>query len=492
QFLEFNTAAHRQLGYSREEFARLSISDVEARETREETKAHIAECIQKGHSDFETLQRTRDGEVRDVHVTTQIVDVAGQQLYQCIWRDITDRKRAGAEKERLEAKNRQLQKAESLGRMAGAIAHNFNNQLAAVIMNLELLQQELPPNAGPGLDLSTALQSAHKAAVISTQMLTYLGQTHVRLEPLDLSEACRLSLPLLQAGIPHTVDLKTDLPAPGPVISANAKQIQQVLTHLLTNAWEASGNGAGVLRLAVKRVSATAIPAANRFPIDWQPHDPEYACLEVADSGCGIAASDIEKLCDPFFTSKFTGRGLGLPVVLGIVREHGGSITVESEPGRGSVFRVFLPVMAATVAAKPVPMAPAPRMAGHGTILVVEDETPLRKSVTLALQRIGFTVFAAVDGVEAVELFEQHRDEISCVLCDLTMPRMGGWETLAALRKLAPGLPVILASGYDDAKVMEGHHSELPQAFLHKPYELKALINTINQVRPEVRAEKGR
>ena len=490
QFLEFNTAAHRQLGYSREEFAGLSISDVEARETREETKAHIAECIQKGHSDFETLQRTRDGEVRDVHVTIHIVDVAGQQLYQCIWRDITDRKRAGAEKERLEAQNRQLQKAESLGRMAGAIAHNFNNQLAAVIMNLELLQQELPPNAGPGLDLSTALQSARKAATIGTQMLTYLGQTHARLEPLDFSEACRRSLPLLEAGIPHTVVLKTDLPAPGPVIQANANQIQQVLTSLLTNAWEASSRPGDGILVTVKLAPAAGIPAAHRFPVGWQPQDSAYACLEVADSGCGIAAEDIERIFDPFFTNKFTGRGMELAVVLGIVRGYGGGITVESKPGQGSVFRVFLPVSAAAILQEPIPVAPAPKTAGRGAVLVVEDEPPLRATVTRALQRYGYTVFAAADGVEAVELFEQHREEIHCVLCDLTMPRMDGWETLTALRKLTPGLPVILSSGYDAATVMEGNHTELPQAFLHKPYDLKALIDLVKRFQPEVSGKK--
>jgi len=212
----------------------------------------------------------------------------------------------------------------------------------------------------------------------------------------------------------------------------------------------------------------------------------------VGDSGCGMTARDIEKIFDPFFTSKFTGRGLGLSVVLGIVREHGGGITVESEPGRGSVFRVFLPVTAAAVPRKPVPVVPASKMAGHGAVLVVEDEPMLRAVVTRALQRIGITVFAAVDGVEAVELFGQHRDKIDCVLCDLTMPRLGGWETLAALRKLAPGIPVILSSGYDDAMVMEGHHAELPQAFLPKPYELKALINLINQVQPGLRDEKRR
>ena len=161
--------------------------------------------------------------------------------------DITERKRAEAEREKLEAQNRQLQKSESLGRMAGAIAHTFNNQLAAVIMNLELLEQVLPSNAGPSATLSEALLSARKAADISTQMLTYLGQTQAQHEPLDLSETCRRSLPLLKAALPNAVILETALPASGPAISANASQIQQVLTNLLTNAWEARRNGSSAI-----------------------------------------------------------------------------------------------------------------------------------------------------------------------------------------------------------------------------------------------------
>jgi len=387
--------------------------------------------------------------------------------------DITERRQ-------IEAQSRQLQKSESLGRMAGAIAHNFNNQLASVIMNLELLQLELPPNAGPGASLSEALKSARKAAEISTQMLTYVGQTQAQHELLDLSETCRRSLPLLKAALPKTVVLETALPAPGPAINANASQIHQVLTNLLTNAWEARRDGSGAIRLTVRLVPSAEIQAVNRFPIDWQPRDPAYACLEVADFGGGVAAGDIEKLFDPFFTSKFVGRGLGLAVVLGIAREHGGGITVESELGRGSVFRVFLPVTAAVLPKRPVPVVPALLSKRGGTLLAIEDDPALRATVTRVLQRVGFKVLAAEDGVEGVELFERHRDEIQCVLCDLTMPRMDGWGTLAALRQRAPGLPVILCSGYDEARVMEGHHAEFPQAFLTKPYTIEALINAIN------------
>jgi len=275
--------------------------------------------------------------------------------------------------------------------------------------------------------------------------------------------------------MPKDVTLETDLPSLGPAISANGNQIQQLLTNLATNAWEAFGDGRGAIRLSIKTVSSADIPTTNRFPVDWQPLDNAYACLEVADVGCGIADHDIEKLFDPFFSTKFTGRGLGLPVVLGIVRAHGGAVTVESEPGRGSVFRVFFPVSAEEVPRQPDKAAKAPELEGGGTVLLVEDEEMLRHMAEAMLTRLGFKALAAKDGVEAVEVFRQHQDTIRCVLCDLTMPRMNGWETLAALRKLAPDIPVILTSGYDKARVMEGDHPELPQAFLHKPYQMRDL-----------------
>ena len=170
---------------------------------------------------------------------------------------------------------------------------------------------------------------------------------------------------------------------------------------------------------------------------------------------------------------------MGLAVVLGIVRAHDGIVTVQSQAGNGCVFRIFFPVSAEALPKKPIHVVQAPRMAEGGTVLVVDDTLILRKAVTLALKRFGFAVYEAKDGVEAVEVFQQHRDEIGCVLCDLSMPRMNGWETLSALRKLAPGLPVILCSGYTEAQVMAGDHSEQPQAFLSKPFESEALKDTI-------------
>jgi PAS domain S-box-containing protein len=453
-------------------------------EDRDHVQKYASRILTGQHLDpVEHRIRRKDGRVRWV-LNTPVPhhDSSGALIsYDGLISDITLRKRAEKEKERLEAQNRQLQKSESLGRMAGAIAHHFNNQLGVVIGNLEMAIDDLPQGAGPVNSLTAAMNASLRAAEISGLMLTYLGQPSGKHEPLDLSEACRRSLPILRAAMPGEFLLESDFPAPGPVVRANGNQIQQVLTNLATNAGEAFAEGAGSIHLCVKTVFPSDIPAAYRHPMDWQPQDHAYACLEVADTGCGIADRDIEKLFDPFYSSKFTGRGLGLPVILGIVKAHGGVVTVESEPGRGSTFRVFLPVSEEKLRPQAGPEFQTPETAGSGTILLVEDEEMVRDMTEAMLARLGFTVLAAKDGVEAVEVFRRRRDEIRCVLCDLTMPLMNGWETLTALRKLAPGVPMVLASGYNKAQAMAGDHPELPQAFLGKPYKLKELGNAIGK-----------
>jgi PAS domain S-box-containing protein len=413
---------------------------------------------------------------------TLIRDAVGQPLASIgIVRDITERKRDEAEKARLEAQNMQLQKAESLGRMAGAIAHHFNNQLHVVMGNLEMAMKALPPGLDSMENLVSAMQATQKAAEVSSLMLTYLGQSPSKQEPIDLSEVCRQSLALLQAAAPKGTAIKADFLDSGPVILANAGQIRLVLINLLTNAWESADENRRGIGLTVKLVHAADIFASPRFPIDWQPVDSAYACLEVADAGCGIAEHDIENIFDPFFSTKFPGRGLGLPVALGIVRSHRGAVTVESRPDSGSIFRVFFPVSSEAAPHRPDKSALAATPKTCGTVLLVEDEEIVRKMTADMLGAIGFRVIEAKDGVEAVEIFRQHQKEIHCVLCDLTMPRMDGWETLSALRNLSAGIPFVLSSGFDEAQAMAGKHPEHPNAFLGKPYGLQDLREAIRQ-----------
>ncbi len=401
-----------------------------------------------------------------------------------VWsfRDITARTQAEEEKAKLEAVNRQFQKTESLSCMAGAIAHHFNNQLGVVIGGLEMVIADLPGDAKNFKMLAAAKQGADKAVQVSRLMLTYLGQTTGKHTPLDLSEICRQSLPLLQAAIPKETIFLTDLPSPGPTISANANQIQQALTNLITNAWEAGDNNPGDIRLTVRTVSPTDISATHHFPIDFQLQDLPYACLEITDVGCGIAGEDIEKIFDPFFSSKFPGRGLGLPTVLGIVKSHNGVVTVHSKIRQGSTFRVYLPVCGKEIALQPLDTKVQPlNKEGGGTVLLVEDEEMVRNMAETMLTCLGSKVLLAKDGVEAVEVFKRYKDEIGVVLCDLSMPRMNGWETLSALRRIRPDIPVVIVSGHDESKTSNDNHSEHAHIFLHKPYQMAELKDAVTR-----------
>jgi len=341
-------AARTMFGFEQDEdFKGLQLSDFLLPEEWPRALAQI-DAKRKGLSTGPTEYRARhrDGHIFDIEVNSEFIrDERGAPTGMVvIVRDVTQRKQAEVERQKLEAQNRQLLKAESLTRMAGAIAHHFNNQLQAVTMGLDLALGEMPRNSEAAEFISEARRSAHRAAEMSSLMLTYLGHSVVTPEPLDISKTCKQDLVLLRAVMPRHVALKLDLPAHGPSIQADPKQIENILRNMMTNAWEACGTAPSVIHLTVKTLPAAKISGTHRFPVDFQPQDKAHACLEVRDSGCGIPEKEIEKIFDPFYSTKFLGRGLGLAVVLGIVRALDGVITVGSEPGQGSVFQVFLPL----------------------------------------------------------------------------------------------------------------------------------------------------
>ena len=394
--------------------------------------------------------------------------------------DITEAKQLQAERLLFEKQKHQVWRAESLRRMAGGIAHHFNNLLGAVIGNLELALDDLPSGEEDLRSyMDEAMDASQRAAEISQLMVAYLGKTTGNTEPLDLAQALREAFRLLITSIPKNIRFSSALSASGPVIYADGVHVNQILTNLVSNAVEAIGEGEGEIVVALGETAAEDILASRFFPSDWSPKSLRYACLSVSDNGCGLEPAIQEKIFDPFFSTKFTGRGLGLSVVLGLVRAHGGAITVDSRVGSGTTFHVFFPRKVEEV--RPVPASAG--MDGGGLVLVVDDEPVIRRVAEAQLKRLGYEVITAVDGVEAVELFRARMDEFRLVLLDLTMPRMDGWATLAALRALRPGIPVILASGFDEAQVMQTEHPERPQAFLHKPFSLKGLKAALSDVR---------
>ena len=395
-----------------------------------------------------------------------------------IFHDITEHKAIEKERRLHEKRKHLIEKAASLSRMGGAVAHNFNNMLYVVTGNLEMALNDLVPNT----DITKSITSAHKAALraaeMSGLMLTYLGQAPGKSEPFDLALICRSHLSQLQIGLPGDVSLKTDLPSPGPVIEADSAQIRQVLTALITNAAEAMDGFTGKVQVSVSTVKATEIQDDGRAPVEWTPSAKDYVCLSVTDTGRGMDAETVGKIFDPFYTDKFTGRGLGLAVALGLVKSGDGCITVTSEPRRGSVFRVFLP-LSSKVVIQPEDSVKTPSIKGGGLVLIVDDTDGVREVAEAMLEIAGFEVLTAKGGAEAVEIFREKHADFCLVLSDLSMPFMDGWETMAALRRIRPDIPVILSSGYDEAQAMSGKHTEQPQSFLQKPYKMQALKDAL-------------
>jgi CheY-like chemotaxis protein len=332
-------------------------------------------------------------------------------------------------------------------------------------------------------DLERALAAARRAADMSGLMLAYLGQNAGHRIGTDLSQVVHDTVRTLRDSAPANVRLTSQGPVAGPMVSGDAAQLAQVLSNLVTNAWEALGAKAGEVRISLSSIPVAAIPLARVVATDWEPTAASYACLEVADDGAGMSPAIQDKIFDPFFTTK-SGRGLGLPVVLGTVRAHDGAVAVRSVETRGTTFQVFLPEL---VSAVRMGVAVSDKKPGNGfpatggLVLVADDEEIVRQMTRRILVKLGYEVVTVADGAEAVERFRQQADAFHLVLLDLTMPGLDGWAALAAIRAVRPAMPVILASGYDGTQVMAGEHAELPQVFLHKPYLMDDLKGAIDR-----------
>lgn len=255
--------------------------------------------------------------------------------------------RLGHAVERIQAEKRilHLLKTESLGRMAGAMAHHYNNLLTSVMGHLEMTMEDLPEHSKITGNLKQAMDAAERISKLGATMLAYLGQAQTPRKRLDLSETCRTAVSELETDIPSWIDLKTDFPVPGPAVPANAGEIAQIVKNLVINAWEAMEDRPGAIDLSIRRVRPEEVPSGQCHPMDFHPAGAAFACIRVHDTGPGIPDSDMEKIFDPFYSTRFTGRGLGLPIALGTVKSMGGCITVASSPGGGTVFQLFIPTV---------------------------------------------------------------------------------------------------------------------------------------------------
>jgi PAS domain S-box-containing protein len=398
-----------------------------------------------------------------------------------IFNDITEKKKAEEERKRVEAQFQQVQKLESLGILAGGIAHDFNNLLTGMLGNASLALLDVPEGGTARHSLKQIELSAQRAAELCQQLLAYSGKGRFVIEPINLSELVEEMGNLLRISISKKAALNYALVSPLPSVSGDATQFRQIVMNLIVNASEAIGEDNGVIT-----VETGVRPCDRAYLEQTLLHDnlPEgqYVYFSITDTGCGMDADTLQRIFDPFFSTKFAGRGLGLAAVMGIVRAHKGAIKVRSEPGRGSCFTLLFP----SVAAAPIPRTKAepalPRERLTGTFLVVDDDAIILSLARRTLERFGGRVLTAGDGREAVSVFERHADEIRLVLLDMTMPRMNGEETFRELRRIRPGCLIILSSGYNEAEATSHFLETGPAAFLQKPYRQADLLEMVAAV----------
>ena len=441
--LEFNTAAHQQLGYSREEFGRLCFADIDAAKENEDLRSRIAKVMREGRSEFDSRYRTRSGDLRNIHVTAQIVDIQGHPVYHCIWRDITEQMKT----DRLA---RRSQRLEAIGTLAGGVAHDLNNSLAPILMGVELLRQQYPDESKI-VDLFET--SANRAAEMVRQLLTFAKGAEGERISIQLTHLVKEMQGIMRGTFPKNIEQVVTCDRELPTVLGDATQLHQVLMNLCVNARDAMPNG-GTLTLEAQPVTVDAAYAST-MP-DAQPGN--YVVLRVRDTGTGISPEILDRIFDPFFTTKGPdkGTGLGLSTVIGIVKGHGGFMQVYSHSGKGSVFTAYLPVEGTDTKPASAPKREATFRGQGETILIVDDEPGVRNVASAVLRRLNFKTVTANDGADGLLQATKYRADLRAIITDLHMPHMDGLSFIRVLRRMLPDIPVVVASGLlEDAAAKE-------------------------------------
>jgi PAS domain S-box-containing protein len=407
--------------------------------------------------------------------------------------DLSERRRTEEDKLALERQIQHAQKLESLGVLAGGIAHDFNNILVAILGNAELALADLSPMSPVRRNLQEIQKATKRAAELANQMLAYSGKGRFVVEPIDPGELIEEISHLLEVSITKKAVLKLNFAENLPTFNGSVTQIRQIIMNLITNASEAIGDKSGAIVLSTGAMNcdrAYLDDVNNVLQSGLEEPLPEgvYTYFEVADTGCGMDAETIEKIFDPFFTTKLTGRGLGMSAVLGIVLGHKGALKIDSEVGKGTTFKVLFPANEPSdsdVTLRTKDDAKVIDWRGSGTILIADDEETVCAVGKQILEHMGFSVLTAPDGREALRVFREHADEIVCVLLDLTMPHMDGKEAFRAMRRMDPGVRVILCSGYNEQDAIQRLTGLGLAGFIQKPFNMATLKKKLVKVLAE-------
>ncbi len=472
-------------GYKKSELVDRDLAALVHPDDRQRVADQVARGLRGEPVSFEYRMQTKTGEFMWLELQTVSVHDESDESIRVVGavRNVSERRRSEEERRRLEKRVEDAQRMESLGALAGGIAHDFNNLLAVILGSAALAETELDAPERLAHRLSRIRSAADFGAKLTQQLLSYAGGSPASVEPLDLGQLALEMLDLLRASVPSKCSVEVDVPEQLPLIEGDATQLRQVIVNLVVNAGEALGEGGGEVNLRIGRVRAESDGEGDAADSREQQAASllEYLFLEVEDDGPGMDDATRRRVFEPFFSTKQTGRGLGLAAVHGIVRRHRGEIELVTAPGQGTRFRVILPRAASSdsgsVAAAAARSGPPARQA---TVLVVDDDEAVLELATEFLKRAGFRTIVAGGGADAIRLFEERADEIDAVVLDWVMPGVNGEEVLGALRRLRPDVRVVLVTGYRAASTRRASDSAEPSpSYLHKPFAADELVDCV-------------
>ena len=425
---------------------------------------------------FESYHRKKSGEVFPVEITANHLEFEGQEHVFAYVKDISDRIQHENEQKKLETQLRQAQKMEAIGALAGGIAHDFNNILSPLLGYAEMLKEDLSADHPFRANADAMFHAALRARDLVKQILTFSRKSETEIKPIKLQPIVQEALKLLRSSIPKTIDIQENIDPDCGVINADPTHIHQIIMNLGTNAYHAMENTDGKLTVTLKQV---------RIEQDYSGY-PDllpgiYAQITVADTGIGMKKNILDKVFDPYFTTKEKdkGTGLGLSVVHGIVKECGGDIRIYSEPGKGTDIHVYLPVIESKAEKRIDQTEPIP--GGTERILLVDDEEAIARMEQQLLERLGYNVTIRTGSVEALEAFKANSGKFDLIITDMTMPNMIGTQLAHEIKKIKATIPIIICTGFSHQLSDEKCEALGIQGYVMKPVVIRELAETIRK-----------
>ena len=480
--LDVNESMLHLFGFSREEALRLHPDDTSLGRSpfsAVEARQWMAKSITEGPQVFEWHARKKGGDLFWVEVSLKSANISGQRRILAIVRDITGRKKAEAEREKLEAQLRQAHKMESVGRLAGGVAHDFNNMLGVILGHAEIALDQVAPSQPLHANLEEIRKAAQRSADLTRQLLAFARKQTIAPKILDLNDAVTGMLKLLPRLIGEDISLTWFPGADLRPIKIDPSQVDQIITNLCVNARDAI-DGGGTISLETGNITFDEVDCSA------QPGfvPGEYVFLAISDDGCGMDPETLAQVFEPFFTTKSIGKGtgLGLATVYGIVKQNNGFVYVSSEPGKGTTFKIFLPQMAAETIETTVSNKKEVSEGQGETVLLVEDEKSLRVICLRYLQALGYKVLQAETSTAALQLSEHYPDDIHLLLTDVVMPGMNGRQLAQRVCAAKPGVKVLFMSGYTADVIAQRGVLEHNMHFISKPFSRNELARKVRDV----------